>query len=74
MDAFHDFAEMARDYGLIRYFLMTAAVAVLLMLVLFLWGRVGEVVESEIPAMTAPNAAPATSTTEAAPAAAMPSY
>jgi hypothetical protein len=40
MNAFHDLAQMTRDYGLTRYFAMTVAVVSALMLALFLWGRV----------------------------------
>ena len=45
MDPFHDFAEMARDYGLIRYFLLTVGVAIALMTVLFVWGHVPDKAE-----------------------------
>ena len=57
MDPFHDLAEMARDYGLIRYFLLTVGIAIALMTVLFLWGRVPDPAEpqpdSQPPAATA---------------------
>jgi hypothetical protein len=39
MNAFHDLAEMTRDYGLIRYFVMTIIAATALMVVLFVWGH-----------------------------------
>jgi hypothetical protein len=39
MNAFHDLAEMTRDYGLIRYFVVTIIAATVLMIVLFVWGH-----------------------------------
>lgn len=54
MNAFHDFADMTRDYGLVRYFVITAFVVAVLVAVLFLWGHVPE--QPEVPA--APPAVP----------------
>jgi hypothetical protein len=56
MNAFHDFADMTRDYGLVRYFVLTAFVAALLAVVLFLWGHVPDPPEgpAALPAETAP--------------------
>ncbi|KIL99686.1 hypothetical protein CCC_03858 [Paramagnetospirillum magnetotacticum MS-1] len=56
MNAFHDFADMTRDYGLVRYFVMTVAVASFLMLILFLWGHIPDQPEAPaaLPAVTAP--------------------
>lgn len=54
MNAFQDLAEMTRDYGLIRYFVLITAVIAVLVAILFLWGHVPE--ETAQPA--APQAAP----------------
>ncbi|ARJ66844.1 hypothetical protein WV31_14765 [Magnetospirillum sp. ME-1] len=42
MNAFQDLADMTRDYGLIRYFIMVTAAVAVLVLILFLWGHVPE--------------------------------
>ncbi|BAE52787.1 hypothetical protein [Paramagnetospirillum magneticum] len=59
MNAFHDFADMTRDYGLVRYFVITVLVATVLVVVLFLWGHVPDPPETPAasPAVTAPQSA-----------------
>lgn len=52
MNAFQDLAEMTRDYGLIRYFVATVSVVAVLMVILFLWGRVPD--QPEAPAAAPP--------------------
>jgi len=52
MNAFQDLAEMTRDYGLIRYFVVTVSVVAVLMVILFLWGRVPD--QPETPPVTPP--------------------
>ncbi|MDO8605519.1 MAG: hypothetical protein Q7R40_03190 [Phaeospirillum sp.] len=43
MGAFHELTDMARDYGLgLKYFLLVGGALAVLMLALFLWGRVEE--------------------------------
>lgn len=61
MNAFHDLAQMTRDYGLTRYFVMTVALVAVLMLALFLWGRVPDPAESRSEAPAAPHSAPSSS-------------
>lgn len=39
MNPLQDLAQMTRDYGLIRYFILTSAVVAVLMLILFIWGH-----------------------------------
>ncbi|EME71206.1 hypothetical protein H261_04690 [Paramagnetospirillum caucaseum] len=58
MNAFQDLAEMTRDYGLVRYFVLTIAVVAVLMAVLFLWGHVPENAPEVAPLPPAPAAAP----------------
>ena len=60
MNAFEDLAQMTRDYGLTRYFVMTVAVVLALMLALFAWGHAGDPPEArtETPA---PQASPPSS-------------
>ncbi len=59
MNAFHDLAEMTRDYGLIRYFVMTLAAVAVLVTVLFLWGQLPE--QQAIPPQATPQSAPPSS-------------
>lgn len=68
MNAFHDLAEMTRDYGLIRYFVMTIIAATALMIVLFVWGHSTDdaaappqppAVPAQSPAVPAQSSAPA---------------
>lgn len=57
MNAFQDLAEMTRDYGLVRYFVLVTMVVAVLVVILFLWGHVPE--EAAPPAVPqAPPAAP----------------
>ena len=55
MNAFHDLAEMTRDYGLVRYFVMTLVAVSVVVLILFLWGHLPE--QQDTPAATQPPAA-----------------
>lgn len=57
MDAFHDLAQMTRDYGLNRYFIMTTCVVVVLAVGLWIWGHSGPPEEDQATPPTA--AAPA---------------
>jgi hypothetical protein len=58
MNAFQDLADMTRDYGLVRYFIMVTAAVAVLVVILFLWGHVPEeAAQPEQPA--APQTSPA---------------
>ncbi|CUW38401.1 conserved protein of unknown function [Magnetospirillum sp. XM-1] len=61
MNAFQDLAEMTRDYGLIRYFIMVTMVVAVLVVILFMWGHVPEGAE-EAPQPAAPPASTAAPT------------
>lgn len=62
MNAFQDLAELTRDYGLVRYFVVTIAVVAVLMLVLFLWGHVPDAPDAPAVAPSPSQSAPAAPT------------
>jgi hypothetical protein len=58
MNAFHDLAEMTRDYGLIRYFVVTIIAATTLMIVLFVWGHSSDDAATTPPPLPVPAQSP----------------